>query len=166
MKSHRRYTTLLAFLHQALAVVTDEVLDMFENGLAERYARAERDFVEHWKSVRESTNEKLGWFQDMGGVLLNTEVSDERVRAIVFGHIPRKKLAQALEETQDIVRPRGDAPYDFFARSYSHLRRFIPRFLKLLDFDGVSGQTSLLAALALLRELGAGETDGPGRGHS
>lgn len=155
MKARRRYTILLAFLHQALAEITDEVLDMFENGLGDLYARAERQFAEHWKALRETTNEKLGWFQDMGEVLLNTSVSDEQVRGSIFGLIPKKKLAQALEETKEIVRPKGDAPYDFFARNYSSLRRFIPRFLELLSFEGVSEQSSVLAALALLRELDA-----------
>jgi TnpA family transposase len=39
----RRYPLLVAFLVHALATVTDEVLEMFDRGLAEAYARAGKD---------------------------------------------------------------------------------------------------------------------------
>lgn len=155
LKPRRRYPALLAFLHQLHAEITDEVLEMFVSCFEEVYSRARRDFDDHWRGLRESTNQKLGWFRDIGRILLNQRITNRRVRDTVFRKVSRSQLTQAVEEADEIVRPQGDAPYDFFARSYGYLRRFLPRFLELMEFKGSPQQSSLLSALALLRELDA-----------
>jgi hypothetical protein len=45
--AERRYPILIAFLSQALADVTDEVIEMFDRCLADAYARAGQDLYKH-----------------------------------------------------------------------------------------------------------------------
>jgi len=149
----RRYPVLLAFLKEALTETTDEVLHMFESCLWERYSRSKRAFEEHWLALRKATNEKLRWFKDIGGIVLDSGVSDASVRTAVFRQISRETLAKALEETEGMVRPQGDRQYDFFARRYPYLRRFVPRLLELVDLEAAARQAPLLQALENLRHL-------------
>jgi hypothetical protein len=151
----RRHPILLAFLRQAIVDVTDEVLHMFESCLWEVYGKACRAFDDHWSKLRESTNEKLRWFQNIGDVVLDTAVSDPGVRAAIFQRVSRAKLTQAIEETAEIVRPKDDGHFDFFATHYGYFRRFVPRFLELLEFEGSSHHEALLIAVGLLRALDA-----------
>lgn len=151
----RRYPILLAFLRQALEDVTDEVLHMFERCLWEVYVRSCRDFDEHWSALRESTNEKLRWFQDIGSVILDPQVRNPDVRAAVFERITQSRLAQAIDETEKIVRPQEDGCFDFFASHYGYFRRFVPRLLELIEFEGSPHYETLLAAVGLLRALDA-----------
>ncbi len=140
----RRYPILTAFLKQSLVDIVDEIIDMFIQALWDLYQDAKKDLEMFQKSVSQSANEKLKMFREIGYILLNPEVTDANVRSGAFNHIPPDILRQALDDTDNIVRPHGDGHIDFFARRYGYIRQFSPSFLNAFDFKSNSPNDPLL----------------------
>lgn len=152
----RRYPILLAFLRDSSAEITDEVVDLVDACLAQADARARRELEEFRRGAARATNEKVALFRQIGRLLLDPGVPDERVRAAAYdlGGSP-ERLLRAVEECERLARPVDDNYFDFLAQRYSHVRQFAPAFLSAFDFRGGRAGDPLLAAVELLREMNA-----------
>ena len=73
--AERRYPILVAFLSQALADVTDEVIEMFDRCLAEAYARAGQDLEDFRKAMAQATNEKVHLFRELARAVLDPAIA-------------------------------------------------------------------------------------------
>jgi hypothetical protein len=114
----RRYPILIAFLKQALLMLTDEVVEMFDQCLWDCHTDAKKDLEEFQQRMASATNEKLRLFRNLGQVLLDPSVEDVAVRAVSFQRVPADLLRTALEETDRLIRPRSDAYVDYFGNRY------------------------------------------------
>jgi TnpA family transposase len=149
----RRYPILLAFLSQMLIEITDEVVDLYIQCLGQTDTRARRDLDEFRRSIARATNEKVRLFQTLGQIVLDPEVSDDRVRAAIYRQISKDKLQTAVEECDQLIRPLDDNYFDFLARRYSYVRSFAPAFLDACHFRSHREDDPLIEAIALLRKL-------------
>jgi len=94
--AERRYPLLIAFLSQALADVTDEVIEMFDRCLADAYARAGQDLEDFRKAMAHAMNEKVYLFAhnalwaDLGNVSLPARARSLGGRGVstAFDHFP------------------------------------------------------------------------------
>ena len=161
MPSTRRYPILLAFLHQALHHHTDVAIELYDQCLWEYHSAAQDELSEFRKAIARSTNEKLRFFQALGQVLLDSEVTDAAVRAESFARVPAPVLRAAIEETQCLIRPRHDDAIDFFGTRYSTIRQFAPTFLQTLTFHAHGPDDTLLRAIEVIRTLDGAPTRRP-----
>ena len=157
----RRYPILIAFLKQALLMLTDEVVEMFDQCLWDCHTDAKKDLEEFQHRMASATNEKLRLFRNLGQVLLDPTVEDVAVRAVSFQRVPADLLRTALEETDRLIRPRSDAYVDYFGNRYSYVRQFAPIFLQRLTFRSSRGDEALLKAIDLLCALDANKSRQP-----
>ena len=151
----RRYPILIAFLHQTLMTLIDEVVEMFDACLWGCYTDAKKDLEDYQKRIAKSVNEKLRRFCELGEIVMDETVTDEALRRQIFKTLPAASLRLLLDETTQLIRPKNDAYVDFFANRYSYLRRFVPLFLKHLTFRAHSAGQPVLEAVELLRQLDA-----------
>jgi TnpA family transposase len=151
----RRYPILLAFLHQAVAEITDESLDLFDRCLAQSDARARHALDEFRRTVARATNEKVLLLRDLGRLILDPAVTDPELRARLYRRLPEARLRAAVAECDRLIRPLDDNYFDFLADRYSYLRQFVPPFLAAFAFQSGQSDDPLLVALALLRQLNA-----------
>jgi len=149
----RRYPIVLVFLSQSLADITDELVDLFDRHLSDSYAKSKNAWEQFQLSVTKTTQEKLRMFQQLGGIVLDETVSDANLRGIIYQQIPQQNLEVALKECQSLVRPQDDKHYDFFATKYNSIRRYIPEFLEILEFNANSKSKKVLEAVHLLKKL-------------
>ena len=84
------------------------MVDLYNRCLANAYARSRRDLEEFRRSTAKSTNEKLRLFEQLAGVILDEEVSDERVRLQIYQRVSPEQLRDALVDCQQLVRPESD----------------------------------------------------------
>jgi TnpA family transposase len=155
MSSQRRYPILIAFLHQSLQDITDELIDLFDRCLSDRYKNAKRDNQAFRIAIATTTNEKLMLFQDIARIVLDPAIPDERLRDMIYQKVPEDKLQTSLEECATLIRPADDMSYDYFVKRYHYLRTFAPRFLTILHFASNQSCQSLLEALEQLKKLNA-----------
>jgi len=153
LSPQRRYPILLAFLYQSLQDITDELIDLFDRCLSDRYKNAKRDNQNFHIAIAKTANEKLMLFQDMAQIILNHTIPDEQLRAMIYRKIPEDKLKISLEECATLIRPADDNSYDYFANRYTYLRTFAPKFLSALHFESNQECKPLLKALEQIMSL-------------
>jgi TnpA family transposase len=153
MPEERRYPTLVAFLHQSLADVTDEAIDLFDRCLAEAYARAGHDLEAFHHAAADTVHETARLFGELARVVLDPAVRDAQLRGAIYRKIPQEALRKAAEESARVVRPADDNGFDFLRKRYGHLRRFVPSFLATFLFRSNADPDPLLEAVDLLRRL-------------
>jgi TnpA family transposase len=151
----RRYPILIAFLHQTLMTLIDEVVEMFEECLWDGYTEAKKDLADYQKRIAKSMHEKLRRFCDLGEIVLDETIANEVLRSQIFTKMPAASLRILLDETAQLIRPGNDDYVDFFATRYSYLRRFVPFFFKHLRFRAHPAGQPVLEAIQRLRELDA-----------
>jgi TnpA family transposase len=151
----RRYPILLAFVHQSLIDLTDEVLDVFDGCLAETAARAGRELDEFRNAAARTTHDKLRLFRDLGRLVLDATVSDTALRTTIDRRIPPEHLYTAVKECEELIRPLDESAFEFLERRYSYLRQFAPAFLEAFTFRSPLAHDPLLEAIELLRHLNA-----------
>lgn len=150
----RRYPVLLAFLKEALTEITDEVVDIFDQCLAEADRRSRNELAEFRQRAAKATDEKVRLFNGISGFLLDPEVPAELLREKAFALAgSEEQLRAAHEESERLLRPLDDNYYDFFAGKYSYVRQFAPAVLDSLGFRSNKPDNALLAAISVLRKL-------------
>lgn len=155
MSPERRYPILLAFLYQSLQDITDELIDLFDRCLADRYRNAKNDNRAFRLAIAKTANEKLMLFQDIVRIVLDHAIPDERLRDRIYEEIDQDKLQKSLEECATLIRPADDKSYDYFGKRYSYFRTFAPKFLATLHFESGKVCQSLLKALEHIKKLNA-----------
>src|SRR5262249_26947986 len=91
----RRYPLLVAFLVHCLAIVTDEVTEMFDGCLADAYARAGKDLEDFRKAMAQATNEKVHLFRELARAVLNPAIADPQLRPAIYAHLTPAVLRRA-----------------------------------------------------------------------
>ncbi len=156
MPPERRYPVLLAFLHQTVADVTDEVVDLVDRALGTTYAHAARELDLFRRTVARATNEKVLLFRELGRLVLDPAIDDADLRHAIYTKVEREQLAAAVDEADRIVRPLDDSYFDLLGTRYSYLRQFLPAFLDAFTFRSTDADAGLVHALDLLRTLNHG----------
>jgi TnpA family transposase len=155
MPEERRYPILLAFLNQSLIEITDETIEIYDRCLWDCYNGAKNDLEAFKKEVYKSSNEKVRLLQEMGKLVLDPDITDQKLRETIFSYLPPEKLQTIIEECAKIIRPAHDKYFDFLSTRYSYLQQFVPKFLESFTFQSNTKDDVLLAAIDLLRQMNA-----------
>ncbi len=152
----RRYPVLVAFVKESHTEITDEVVELFDQCLAEADRRARNELAEFRRNVAKASDEKVRLFRSIGSLLLDPEVEDEQLREKAFALAgSEEELRAALEDSERLLRPVDDNYYDFFDKKYSYVRKFAPKVLSSLNFRSNKTHDPLLDGVSLLKELDA-----------
>lgn len=153
MPEKKRYPILLAFARQALTDIIDETIELFDRCLMHSYSKAGQELDELRQRNARSTNEKIHLFYEIGTIVLNNEIADDQLRQKIYEAVKPENLSEAVAECPLIMRPMDDNYFDLWAERYSYFRRFVPYFLKTLEFAADHHHESLLAAVRLLKTM-------------
>ncbi|MBF0227709.1 MAG: Tn3 family transposase [Desulfobacterales bacterium] len=153
LKPYKRYPILIAFMAQSLEDVVDELVDLFDKYLLNSYMHSKRKLEKFHLATIKTTQEKLRILQKIGIILLDKNISDDKLREEIYKNIPPEILREILQECSGLIRPKQDLHYDYFANYYLCIRRFIPKFLNVLKFHSNVKDNGLLKAVNILREF-------------
>lgn len=148
-----RHPALLAFYADASARVTDELVDLLDDGIANQHASARRALVREKVEVSDRANASVVLLGELLEVLLDPEIPDPQVRQAVWKRASPEELQQALELAASIKRPLQDSHVEKLGDRYRAAREFAPRILAALTFRATVDGRELLEAVELLREL-------------
>jgi TnpA family transposase len=155
-----RSAILVAFLLWAHEKTIDELIELFDLCLADAYRKARRELKEFQLHSMAQLQQALGYFRDVTSVVLDPDVPNQEIRPTVYQQVSETTLQTTLAEVDAFfVSGRKRTVLDFFERRYSYFRRFTPAFLKALTFHHDADKGTLLAALAVIREMN--EQPGP-----
>ena len=134
MPDRRRYPILVALLHETTLDLVDEIVDLFNRALKKTDSRSRRE-LEAWRvATAQASNEKVRLFSRLGRLVLDPDIPDEQLRRRIFEEVASRELfAAAVEETEQLLRPRDGSYLDFAENRYGTLRKFAPLVLRVLD---------------------------------
>ncbi|MDT4855338.1 hypothetical protein FQZ97_896880 [compost metagenome] len=84
-------------------------------------------------------------------VVLDSSISDDNVRALLFNDLPRTTLEKALEEVSALIRPADDVYFLALEARYRSVRRFLPDLLKHIRFGFSPAGKGVAASLDWLQ---------------
>jgi hypothetical protein len=144
---------MLAFVHVLEFTATDDAIDLLDWLIGDLLATSKRD----------GEKERLRTIKDLDaaalrlcfacGVLLDPTCDDVDVRSQVFARINKEQLAQAMAKVEALARPPEDNYYDLMLSRWRHVRKFLPKLLLTIDFEGTESAVPISDALQFLRSI-------------
>lgn len=122
-----RHPAMLAFCVEAAARVTDELVDLFDEGVGIQHAKARRALVKLKLDVADSANASVVLLGELLEVLLDPEIPDPQVRQAVWQRATPQELQLALDLAAEIKRPLEDNHVEQLGDRYNAARQFAPR---------------------------------------
>jgi len=148
-----RHPALLAFCTEAAARLTDEIVDLFNDGVGIQHAKARRALVKLKLDVADSANASVVLLGELLEILLDPEIPDPQVRQTVWQRATPEQLQLALDLAAEIKRPLEDNHVEQLGERYNAARQFAPRVLSTLRLRANPDGEALLAAVDVLRDL-------------
>ena len=153
MPDERRIATLVAFAREYEIVAQDDALDLFDMLLAKLLNEARKEGQrERLRTLRQLDQAALTLARACE-VLLADVCEEIDVRSAVFAQVSQDDLASALETVGTLTRLPDDHYYDQLLRRYRTIRRFLPTFLEVLDFQSVDAARPIMKGLAFLESI-------------
>jgi hypothetical protein len=143
MPEDRRSATLLALAHTLEPTAIDDALDLLDLLLAKRRKRLRtlKDLDSAAVQLRETFL-----------MIIDPAYHDlEQLREAIFERFPRTMLLEAANRVAELAQPNEDHHYGELLGQYLSVRRFLPKLLKILDFEGLESGRPVLDALKALR---------------
>lgn len=151
-KAERRHAYIACYLYERGRELVDLAVEAFDGIVLGMHRRSEADLSEEQRRRGPSINEKLLVLRTTLRVLLDEEgVPDLAVRPESYREIPRAELLRVQAELETLIRPQDYNYLDYFKRRYTYTRSWFPRFLRVVELDGLPRAATLLEALAFLR---------------
>lgn len=149
--AYQRYPMLMAFLADAREKLTDEILDLYDNRIAQGQRDAKIDFRDYRLQHSEALEQQVWYFSRIASVILDGEVTDALLGSRIFDIIPRSHLEQLLAEIEAQKQTLDER--HFFGNRYSYFRRFFPKLIETMKFHPLQAPDSLVDALGVLRQM-------------
>ena len=151
----RRRATLVAYLLERSASLTDEALEMHDRMVGEAMAGAKRNRDENLKGRGRQVNEKVGLYAGVGKALIAARDSGGDPYALIEEFVPWERFVETVAEAEDLATPEA---FDFLEHLKDHhkrLRRYAPLLLESFDFSAAPPSAPLLGAVETLKEMNA-----------
>jgi hypothetical protein len=146
MQKERRIATLLAFAHQFEIQAMDDALDVFDLLMTELSRHAKNTGQkERIRTIRELDAAALR-LKTAVDVLLDSNSDQISLQQVVFARIPKADLKNASDIVGTLARPKDDNYYLELLGSYRKVRRFLPAFLRTVQFSGTQAGQPVLKA--------------------
>jgi hypothetical protein len=153
LAEQHRVATLLSFTHTFLATVHDDALDVFDVLMRAAFSQA----------AREGQQERLRTIRDLDAaaqalslaclVLLDETEDASTLRDRIYARVPHDRLQAAITTVDELTRPPDDTYAQELLNRHLMMRRFLPTFLRTLDFDATPGGRPTLEAVQFLQQV-------------
>lgn len=153
MREERRYPILLAFLHESLLDVMDELLDLYERCLVEISSRARRDQEKDRWANSSSTAEKLVMLRQIFRTILNQDIGGQELRASIHQEIPVEVMRATLEEIDGLLPPLSRDYFFYLGSRFNYTRQFSPTLFEHVIFYSTPPNSPLLQAIGCIRTM-------------
>lgn len=141
----RRYPVLLATLAETAIEVLDELVELFDQALADADRRARDQMGARALARAQEVEDRLELLDDLLSVLADPAIADEDVGWRLRHGIGMDRLQEASRPPGE--RRSGDAGHlELLEARYAHLREFTPAVLAALPLEAGPGASLLLAA--------------------
>lgn len=154
LSSEHRYTALVCFLWQISKDTVDHMVEMHFKIMTTVYSTAENKITASMQEKRKSIKKSLNMLDVIGNILLNTHITDEKVRDTVFEQIERNELQLQIKESDIWLSGKYSHVFKLVVSRFNYLRRFSPGLMKHLEFNAEGNKSkSLVTAVGILKAV-------------
>lgn len=152
----RRLAVVGCYLHERKAALVDLAVEAFDGIVQKMYRLSESELARDQEKHAPRANEILLMFRTMAKTMVDEEnVPDPLVRPATYSQVPKEDILRAIAAVEEIIRPKDYNYFDYLRRRYTYLRRFFPRFLAVMEFEGEPSARPILEAVSAAREWNA-----------
>ena len=153
----RRYATLVAFLLETGASLTDQALELHDRLIGQYHSQTQQTHADQFQQSGRAINEKVRLYASVGtAVITARQEAGDPYRAIE-AVLSWEAFVRSVAEAEQLARPVAFDPLALLDTAFPRLRRYAPTLLDSFQFQGTSACQPLLDGLALLKELNASE---------
>ena len=153
MPTERRIATLVAWAYVMEAIAIDDALDVLNLLVKDILARSQRDGKKNrLRSLKDLDHAALQ-LAAACRVLVNPATEDSQVREKVWQLLTPEQLSSAITDVEDIARPPEDNYYQELLGQWRAVRRFLPKLLSIIDFEGNQAGQKILEAWQFLQSI-------------
>jgi|GEM_PF-1913452 len=149
----QRYATLVAFLLETAATLTDHVIDLHDRLMTQYFRRSEQAHAERFHTSGKAINEKVRLYAAVGKALIAArEAANDPYKAIQTV-LPWETFVQTVSEADQLAQPPDFDYLDHLDAFYGQIRKYAPAMLDSLQFYGAPVCQPLLRAIHLLKQI-------------
>ena len=153
MSSSRRIATLVAWAYVMEAIAIDDALDVLNLLVKDILAKSQTDGKKNRLRSLKDLDAAALQLAIACRVLLNPATEDTQVREKVWQKLTPEELSSAITDVEDIARPPEDNYYDELIKQWRSVRRFLPKLLSIMDFEGNQAGQKVLEAWQFLQSI-------------
>ena len=157
LEPRRRYATVLAVVLDTRSTLIDQIIELHGRILGKAFSKAKRSLLDKVERSGRSINHKLKLYTQIGSALIEAKENGEDPFSAIEKILPWNAFLESVEQAQDLTQTASFDHLPLVANSYSHLRRYIPALLEILDLKAAPPAQALLEAIELLKDLNKGQ---------
>jgi TnpA family transposase len=152
----KRYALAAAFLVDAKQRLLDYLVEMHTQFMTEMYREARHAWEQEYRQMRPRVRRGVTTLRELAETVLDLGTTPETPLATVLQRHPAPTVKEAVDDCVRFEHLERYGVLELLLRKYPNFHRYFRRFITL-PFANELGSESLLAALALLRQLDTGE---------
>ena len=153
MPDERQIAALLAFARVYELVAQDDAVDLLHQFIGAKLLRAEHTGErERLRTLRDLDASALR-LREIGLIVLDPLHADAELRTAIFARIPREQLEKDVATIATLSRENNDNYYEHLSNHYGQVRRFLPRLLKEIRFEGNRASQPVLEVVEFLSQF-------------
>jgi hypothetical protein len=135
LEKGRKRATLIAYLLQRAASLTDEALEMHERIMAHTFSESENKRDQNFKERSKAINEKLGQYASVGNTLIVARKEGRDPYEALETVLPWERFVESVSEAEELALPAAFDYLEHIEDYYSKLRKYAPLLLDSFDFS-------------------------------
>jgi len=147
----KRYAILVAFLLECSQTLVDQAFEVHDKQINSLHSKGQKALEELQKKDSKKINEKLCHYVSFGDAVIKARTEEIDPYNALESVMSWDKFVKSVQETKDILRPDDDY-LDLLANHYPYLRRYTPRLVKSLEFQGNQSSKTIIRALDKIKE--------------
>ena len=149
----RRRGTLVAYLAERSAELSDIALEMHDRMIGALMNRAEKMRDEGFRRHGKAINEKVGLYAKLGKALIDAKESGEDPYHVLEERMGWERFVASVAEAEVLAMPANFDYLDFLEAGHAHVRRYAPALLEAFDFRAASSAKPLIEAVGVLKDM-------------
>jgi hypothetical protein len=151
--NHRQIATLLAFVRIYESVARDDAVDLLHQLVGTKLLRAEHTGERERLHTLDDLDASALRLRETCLIVLDRSYTDSELRAAIFTRISREQLEKDVATIGALSREDHGNYYEHLCNHYGQVRRFLPRLLREIHFEGNRAGQSVLEALEFLKRF-------------
>jgi hypothetical protein len=153
----RRYATLVAFLLETSASLTDEAIELHDRLIGQYHTQTRQAHADQFQQSGRAINAKVRLYASVGAALITAREAAADPYQAIEAILPWTAIVDSVAEAEQLARPARFDPLALLTTAFPRVRRYAPTLLDSFQFNGTSSCQPLLDGLRLLKELNISE---------